>query len=42
MHRHCCIVVGRVKLENWHLFVYRQHAAVKNAAVRWMMWDRLL
>lgn len=42
MHFHVLIVFGLWKFEDGRLFRYRQHTAVKNKAVRWMMWDRVL
>lgn len=42
MHLHFLIVVGSYKFENWHLYRFRQHRAVKNKSVCWRMWDRLL
>jgi hypothetical protein len=42
MHRHCCIVIGRLKLENWRLYIRREHCSAKNPNNRWQMWDRVL
>lgn len=42
MRRYLCIVVGRWKLENWHLYVEREHCSVKKPSNRWKMWDRIL
>lgn len=43
VHRHCCIVVGRWKLENWRLYRYTEHrdAKTKGAKAIWWMWDRV-
>lgn len=42
MHRYCCIVVGRWKLQDWHLFRLRPHHAAKQPSIRWLGWDRVL
>jgi hypothetical protein len=40
-HRHFLIVVGRWKLENWHLYCLRPHQN-RSGRARWTMWDRVL
>lgn len=44
IHRHCCIVIGRWKLENWHLYRFAEHvdAKTRGKKARWSMWDRVL
>jgi hypothetical protein len=42
VHKHFCCVWGRWKLENWHLYRYREHQAVNNPGIRRHDWDRLL
>jgi hypothetical protein len=43
MHLHFCVVIGRVKFEDWHWYVYLPHVDGKTNGdkCRWMMWDRL-
>jgi hypothetical protein len=42
--RHLCIVIGRWKLENWHVYRYTEHRDAKTGGrkARWMMWDRII
>lgn len=42
IHRHLVIVVGAWKLENWHLYRWREHRDAKTGRNWWMMWDRIL
>jgi hypothetical protein len=43
MHRHLCIVVGRWRFENWHLYRKNEHrdAKTNGQKARWWMWDRV-
>jgi hypothetical protein len=44
MHRHLKIIVGRWKLEDWHVYRYTEHVDAKTGGnkARWMMWDRII
>jgi hypothetical protein len=35
-HRHLCIIVGRWKLENWHVYRYAEHGDGKTG------WQRII
>lgn len=41
MRLHFCIVIGHFKFENWCLYRWRAHQAVKNPKVNWYDWDRV-
>jgi hypothetical protein len=44
MHRHFVAIVGRWKLENWHVYRYTEHRDAKTGGekARWWMWDRVI
>ena len=41
MTRHFCLILGRVKIENWRVYIERLHHN-KSGQCRWRMWDRLI
>lgn len=43
MHRHFCVVIGRWKFVDWHLYHYNEHrdAKTNGKKARWWMWDRV-
>lgn len=42
MLRYFCIIVSRVKLENWHVYLWRLHVSARNKNIRWHDWDKLI
>lgn len=43
-HRHFCVIVGRWKLENWHVYRYNGHSDARTGGLkaRWTTWDRIV
>ena len=41
MHRYFCVVVGRWKFTNWHLYRDRDHQS-RDGKSRWRMWDKII
>lgn len=43
MHRYCVIVVGRWKVENWHIYRWIEKKALRNpSTIKWHDWERIL
>lgn len=39
---HFCVVVGGWKFENYHLYRWTRHCAVKKPGIVWHTWDRVI